>query len=291
VLSCTAGLPVAQPCAQLMAMYAGFLQSLAVGTGIGISAWWLCPNNNVAVRASSDQLVPPQFPWSHAGFWQSFDHASIRRGYQVFTQVCATCHGLSRVAYRNLVGVCLTDDEAKAEAAKKDFPGEPDESGDPTTRPGKLFDYIPSPYANENAARYANNGALPPDLSLITKARHDGHNYLFALLTGYRPVPYGLQIREGLHYNPYFPNGAIGMAQALNEGVLEYDDKSVEPSVSQMAKDVTTFLSWAAEPEHDDRKRMGLKAVFVAAMAAIPTLYWKRHKWSVIKTRKVKFEK
>lgn len=95
---------------------------------------------------------------------------------------------------------------------------------------------------------------------------------------------------QGLHYNPYFPNGAIGMAQALNEGVVEYDDPSVEPTVSQMAKDVTTFLSWAAEPEHDERKRMGMKAVFVCTMAAIPTLYWKRLKWSVIKTRKVKFE-
>jgi len=266
-----------------------FYHTLAAGTALGVSAWWLVPSNKLVVRASSDQVHPPQYPWSNAAFWQSFDHASIRRGYQVFTQVCATCHGLSRIAYRNLVGVCMTEEEAKEEAAKKEFPGDPDESGDPTTRPGKLFDYIPSPYANENAARYANNGALPPDLSLITKARHDGQNYLFALLTGYRPVPYGLQIREGLHYNPYFSNGAIGMAQALNPGVVTYDDPTVEPSVSQMAKDVSTFLSWAAEPEHDERKRVGLKALFVVGMAAVPTLYWKRLKWSLLKTRQLKF--
>jgi len=267
-----------------------FFQSLAVGTGVGISTWYLTPKNRKKVEASDDAVHPPSYPWSHNPMWATFDHHSIRRGYKVFTQVCATCHGLSRVAYRNLVGVCLTEEEAKAEAAQKEFKGEPSEDGEATMRPGKIFDYIPSPYPNDNAARYSNNGALPPDLSLITKARHDGQNYVFSLLTGYRPTPHGLVLRDGLYYNPYFPNGAIGMAPALNDGVVTYDDPTIKASVSQMAKDVTTFLSWAAEPEHDERKRIGMKVMFVTALIFIPTLYWKRLKWSVLKSRKIYYE-
>ena len=114
------------------------------------------------------------------------------------------------------------------------------------------------PYANDNAARAANNGALPPDLSLIVKARHGGPDYIFALLTGYREPPAGVEIRPGLHYNPYFPGAAIGMAQQLFDGMVDYED-GTPATASQMAKDVTTFLNWAAEPEHDERKLMGLK--------------------------------
>jgi len=243
------------------------------------------------VAASDDSLLPPQWEWSHRLPWQTFDHASLRRGFKVYTQVCATCHGLNRVAYRNLVGTVLTEEEAKAEAAKQTFPDGPNEEGDMGTRTGKLFDYIPSPYPNDNAARYANNGALPPDLSLMVKARPNGDNYIFSLLTGYREAPHGVTVREGLHYNPYFAGGAIGMAPPLSAaGLVEYDETDVEPSVSQMAKDVTTFLCWAAEPEHDDRKRMGLKTLFICSLIAVPLAYWKRYKWSVLKTRKIKFQ-
>jgi len=256
--------------------------------GAGVSAFF---TTRRTVAASDDALHPPQYEWSHRLPWQSFDHASLRRGFKVYTQVCATCHGFNRVAYRNLVGTVLTEDEAKAEAAKQTFPDGPNEEGEMGTRTGKLFDYIPSPYPNDNAARYANNGALPPDLSLMVKARPNGDNYIFSLLTGYREPPAGVTVREGLYYNPYFAGGAIGMAPSLaSHGLVEYDDPTVDPSVSQMAKDVTTFLCWAAEPEHDDRKRMGLKTLFIFSLITIPLAYWKRYKWSVLKTRKIKFQ-
>jgi len=239
-------------------------------------------------EASSNQLRAAEFPWSHKLPWETFDHASIRRGFKVFSSVCSTCHGLRQVAFRHLIGPVLTEEEAKEEAAKHEFRGDPDDTGEYTTRNGKITDHIPSPYANEQAARYANNGALPPDLSLIIKARPQGPDYLFSLLTGYHSPPAGVSLREGLHYNPYFPGNAIGMAQALNDGQVDYDDGTTA-TISQMAKDVTTFLNWAAEPELDVRKSYGIKAFILIALMTPPLVYWKRLKWSVIKSRKLKF--
>jgi len=156
-------------------------------------------------------------------------------------------------------------------------------------RPGKLSDYFPNPYVNDEAARSANNGALPPDLSYITSARHGGENYIFSLLTGYCDPPAGVTIREGLYYNPYFVGGAIGMAQALYNEVMEFSDGTPATS-SQMAKDVSTFLKWAAEPEHDDRKRMALKALMMFSLLWCVSYYIKRHKWSVLKSRKIAYK-
>ena len=153
-------------------------------------------------------------------------------------------------------------------------------------RPGKLSDYFPRPYPNENAARFANSGALPPDLSLITKSRHYGPDYVFSLLTGYCEPPAGVEVREGLNYNPYFPGEAIAMARNLYDGVIEYED-GTPATTSQLAKDVTTFLSWCAEPETEDRKRMGMKAMILLSALAGATLYAKRFKWSYLKTRKI----
>lgn len=171
-----------------------------------------------------------------------------------------------------------------------DFPMEPDANGVVGERKGKLTDRLPMPYINEVAARDANNGALPPDLSLMKKARMNGEDYIFALLTGYCDPPVGFTLREGQHYNPYFPGSAISMAQALQEGAVTYDD-GTEASISQMAKDVTSFLTWTSEPEHDERKKMGLRAMFTLALMAIPTLYFKRLKWSVLKSRQLRFTK
>jgi ubiquinol-cytochrome c reductase cytochrome c1 subunit len=246
----------------------------------------VCPSKAKA----EEGLHPPNYPWNHKFPWQSYDHASIRRGYKVYSQVCASCHSLDRIAYRNLVGTCYTEEEAKEMAAERDFLDGPDEQGEMFERPGKLSDYMPRPYANENAARFANNGALPPDLSLVVKSREGHENYIFSILVGYKPPPEGVQLREGLYYNPYFPGGKIAMPQALSDGQLEFEDGTYG-SISQMAKDVTTFLAWAAEPEHDDRHRMGLKAMFVLSMMAIPTLYFKKLKWSAVKTRVVAFTK
>ncbi|KCV71198.1 ubiquinol-cytochrome c reductase cytochrome c1 subunit [Fonticula alba] len=235
---------------------------------------------------NSDALHAPHYPWHFNKPLGTFDHAALRRGFEVYKQVCASCHGLSRVAFRNLVGVTHTAAEAKMLAEEIEFQDGPDENGDMFMRPGKLSDYFPEPYANENAARAANNGAYPPDLSLMTKARHNGSDYLFALLMGYCEPPGGVEIRDGLHYNPYFPGGAIGMARQLFDDMIEYDDGTPATS-SQMAKDVTEFLSWAAEPEMTERKLMGLRAMVLMTFAAAATWYIKRHRWTVIKNRKV----
>jgi len=176
-------------------------------------------------------------------------------------------------------------------AKETDITDGPNLEGEMFTRPGKLYDSIPRPYENEQAARYANNGAYPPDLSLMTKARHDGQNYLFSLLLGYAEPPAGVQPRQGNYYNPFFPGAFIAMTPPLTfAGQVEYDD-GTEATISQMAKDVTTFLSWAAEPEHDDRKRIGFKMLFMLGCIGLPALYFKRMKWSVLKNRVIAFKK
>ncbi|XP_055704462.1 cytochrome c1, heme protein, mitochondrial [Phlebotomus papatasi] len=242
-----------------------------------------------SVEASDAVVHAPKLPWSHNGVISSLDHASIRRGYEVYKQVCAACHSMRYIAYRNLVGVSHTEAEAKAEAEETQVRDGPDENGEYYMRPGKLSDYFPNPYANEEAARAANNGAFPPDLSYIVLGRKGGEDYIFALLTGYVDAPAGVVLREGQHYNPYFPGGAISMAQALYNEVLEYED-GTPPTASQFAKDVSTFLKWCSEPEHDERKRMLIKAVGMFTLLGVLAYYIKRHKWSVLKSRKVVYQ-
>ncbi|KAI2663853.1 Cytochrome c1, heme protein, mitochondrial [Labeo rohita] len=203
-----------------------------------------------SVKASDLELHPPSYPWSHNGMLSSLDHASIRRGYQVYKQVCAACHSMEYLAFRNLVGVSHTEAEVKTLAEEVEVVDGPDDTGEMFTRPGKPSDYFPKPYANPEAARAANNGALPPDLSYIVNARHGGEDYVFSLLTGYCDPPAGVSLREGLYYNPYFPGQAIGMAPPIYNEVLEFED-GTPATMSQVAKDVCTFLRWAAEPEHD----------------------------------------
>lgn len=240
-----------------------------------------------SVGAADYNLHPPQYDWNHSGPLSSLDHASIRRGYQVYKQVCAACHSMEYIAFRHLVGVSHSEEEARVLAESIQVEDGPDEEGNMFERPGKLSDYFPQPYANEEAARAANNGAYPPDLSMITLARHGGEDYIFALLTGYREdPPAGIDLREGQAYNVYFPGQAIGMAQQLYPGVMEYDD-GTPATVSQMAKDVSTFLVWAAEPHFDERKRMGMKVLTILTFMAGVLLYYKRHKWSVMKSRKL----
>ncbi|XP_053571407.1 cytochrome c1, heme protein, mitochondrial-like [Bombina bombina] len=164
----------------------------------------------------------------------------------------------------------------------------PDENGEMFTRPGKLSDYFPKPYPNSEAGRAANNGALPPDLSYIANARHGGEDYVFSLLTGYCDPPPGVTLREGLYYNPYFPGQAIGMAPPIYNEILEYDD-GTPATMSQVAKDVCTFLRWASEPEHDHRKLMGLKVIMIASLLIPLVYYMKRHRWSVLKSRKIAY--
>lgn len=240
------------------------------------------------VDASGDTMHPQSFDWPNKSWWSSYDVASLRRGWEVYQQVCATCHSIEFIAFRNLVGTILTEEEAKALAADVDITDGPDKNGEMFDRPGKLSDPIPKPYANDEVARSANNNALPPDLSVMIKARHGGPDYVFALLTGYRNPPAGIEVKEPLHFNPYFPGNAIAMTPPLTDGMIEFAD-GTEASIAQMAKDVSHFLSWTAEPEHDERKKFGMKNFIIAGLMAVATLFWKRQRWSTIKSRKIKF--
>lgn len=214
----------------------------------------------------------------------------LRRGFQVYQEVCASCHSLSRIPYRSLVGTILTVDEAKAKAEENEYDSEPNDEGEIEKRPGKLSDYLPSPYKNDEAARAANNGALPPDLSLIVKARHGGCNYIFSLLTGYpEEPPAGAVVGAGLNFNPYFPGTGIAMARVLYDGLVEYEDET-PATTSQMAKDVVEFLNWAAEPEMDQRKKMGMQVLIVSTALFAISVWVKRYKWANLKSRKVTYD-
>ena len=203
----------------------------------------------------------------------------------------------------------MTVDEAKALAEENEYDTEPNDEGEIEKRPGKLSDYIPSPYKNDEAARAANNGALPPDLRLMVKARHGGCDYIFSLLTGYpEEPPAGAVVASGLNFNPYFPGTGIAMARVLYDGLVEYEDETPATS-SQMAKDVVEFLNWSAEPEADTRKRMGWKVMAIGGILFGISIWVKRsvfveqtndeglyadticrYKWSTIKTRKVIYQ-
>lgn len=263
----------------------------AAAAGIGASyALYRDSSSALAMTAAEHGLHPPAYGWPQNGMFDTFDHALIRRGFQVYQEVCAACHSLDRIAWRNLVGVSHTTSEAKAFTEDLEYDDDPDDEGNPRKRPGKLADYLPAPYANEEAARAANQGALPPDLSLIVKARHGGADYIFSLLTGYPDdPPAGVALPDGTNYNPYFPGGAIGMGRVLFDGLVEYED-GTPATTSQMAKDVSEFLNWTAEPEHDERKKYGLKAIIVLSSLYLLLVWVKRFKWGPVKNRKFRFD-
>ncbi|XP_035738707.1 cytochrome c1, heme protein, mitochondrial-like [Vespa mandarinia] len=241
-----------------------------------------------SVKAGDLAVHPARYKWDFYGMFNSLDHASVRRGWEVYKNVCSACHSLQYVAYRHLVGVSHTEKEAKALAAEIQVQDGPDATGEYFMRPGKLSDYVPSPYPNEEAARAANNGALPPDLSLIVNARHDGENYIFSLLTGYCDPPAGIKLQEGQYFNPYFLGGAIGMGQVVYDEVLEFED-GTPATASQIAKDVTTFLMWTSNHEYDDRKRYTIKTIGIGIFLISGVIYLKRHTWTTVKNTKLLF--
>ena len=245
-----------------------------MGAGRPLKANLECTGQGLTHLARS--LHATAYPWEHEKLFKTFDHAALRRGFQVYREVCASCHSLTRVPYRTLVGNMMTLDEAKAMAEENEYDTEPNDQGEIEKRPGKLSDYMPAPYKNDEAARAANNGALPPDLSLMVKARHGGCNYIFSLLTGYpEEPPAGAVVQEGLNFNPYFPGTGIAMARVLYDDLVEYDD-GTKASTSQMAKDVVEFLNWTAEPEMDDRKKMGWKVLAVTSVLFALSVWVKR---------------
>jgi len=214
--------------------------------------------------------------WQFDGAFGTFDRQSIQRGFKVYKEVCSACHSLKRIAFRNLLEVGFSEAEVKSLAAGYSIADGPDDEGEMFERPGRASDYFPEPYANEKAARASNNnGALPPDLSLIIKARGDGANYVYSLLTGYSNPPSNFELGENMHYNPYFSGGGKQFSMIpplLQTGQVEYTD-GVEPTVDQMAQDVVHFLQWAAEPEMEARKRMGA-AVMIFLTIFTGIFYW-----------------
>merc|ERR1712066_317255 len=231
-------------------------------------------------HASGDAVHATVLNWPHTQMFSSYDHAALRRGFQVYRQVCSACHSIDRLAFRQLVGVTHSEAEMKAMAKEYQIVDEdPDAEGNPVLRPGKLTDNFPGPYKNEMEARAGNNGALPPDFRLIRHARTScldgkaGEDYIYHLLTGYCDPPAGVTVAEGQAYNPYFQGGAISMPQQLYNDGVEYDDGTVA-SVSQMAKDVCEFFRYTAEPEYDDRKKMAMQALTIFGILFATSYYW-----------------
>jgi ubiquinol-cytochrome c reductase cytochrome c1 subunit len=229
--------------------------------------------------AAGDAERPEAQDWQFSGPFGSFDIAAIQRGLQVYLEVCSACHSLNQVAYRNLIEVGFNADEIKAIAEQYEVTDGPDDNGDMFQRAARPSDTFVAPFANANAARASNNGALPTDLSLLAKAHPRGANYIFAILTGYKDPPDDVELGDGMDYNPFFSGTQIAMAEPLFEDAVEYSD-GTQATVEQMAWDVSNFLQWAAEPEMEQRKRIGWKVVlFLLVLSAI--LYaTKRKVWT-----------
>ena len=229
--------------------------------------------------AETEPAELPSMSWSFSGPLGTFDRAAEQRGLQVWQGVCSNCHSMKEAYYRNLTGIGLSEEQVKAFAASIQVPGPPDGSGATVERPALPSDHFRSPFLNDTAARAANNGALPPDHSLIEKAREGGATYLYALLNGYKDPPPDMKMQDGLNYNIYFPGRQIAMAQPLHDGAVDYAD-GTPATVEQMSKDVTTFLTYMANPEMEQRKRMGVKIVLFLAGMTVVTYAVKRKVWA-----------
>jgi ubiquinol-cytochrome c reductase cytochrome c1 subunit len=230
-----------------------------------------------AVAAEGPELTAQ--PWSFDGIFGTFDRASLQRGLQVYQEVCAACHALHYVAFRNLTDLGFTEEEAKAIASAYQVEDGPNDDGDMFTRTARLSDGFPAPFANEKAARAANGGAYPPNLSLITKARVSGPDYLYGILTGYHEPPADMVVGEGMYYNAVMPGHQIAMPPPLSEGQVTYVDGTTA-SVEQMARDVTQFLHWAAEPNLEARKNAGAKTMLFLVFLVVLTYAAKRRIWA-----------
>jgi len=258
---------------------------VVAGAAVGLGAAASMP---VAHASGGFQLEPVHPNWHHNSSWAAhFDARALRRGYEVYRQICSTCHSMRFLNFRNLVGVTHSEAQAKLIAQTYEFKDGPNDQGEYFERKGRLTDPFPSPYENNEQGRMANGGALPPDLSLMAKARPGGEDYIFSLLTGYRPQPAGVNLRSGLHYNPYFPDGAISMGPPLTDDNLIENEDGTPSSVPQMASDVSAFLTWAAEPHNNARKFMITKFAIGLFFAGNFCYYWKCHRWSMLKNRRI----
>lgn len=275
---------------QLRTSFTKYNKGLALAAASTAAATLSLLGAPAAARCDDETLHSAAYPWEHLGLLSSYDCAALRRGFQVYRQVCATCHSIDRVHYRELVGVTHSAEELLEMASEVDFLDGPNDEGEMFERPGKLADPLPSPYQNEEQGRMANGGSLPPDLSLMVKARHAGHDYLFSLLTGYCEPPAGKSMPPGSYYNPYFPGGSIAMPPPLNDDGVEYED-GTPATISQQARDVVQFLNWCSEPEADSRKKDAFTYMCVLGATAVVSGYYKRFRWSSFKTRSITYVK
>ena len=233
---------------------------------------------------SAEKIEYLKTDWSFKGLFGKFDRGALQRGYQVYTEVCSSCHSMKYVSYRNLAekgGPEFTEEQAKAIAASFEVTDGPNADGEMFTRPGKLSDKFVMPYENVKAAQSANGGAYPPDMSVLAKARGDGVNYIYSLLQGYEDPPSGTTLDEGVYYNKYMYGNKIKMANPLSDGLIEYAD-GTNASIEQMSKDVTTFLMWTAEPHLEARHQMGFKAIVYLIILTVLVYFSMKKIWSRI---------
>ena len=235
---------------------------------------------------SAEKVEYLKTDWTFKGLFGKFDRASLQRGYQVYTEVCAACHSMKYLSYRNLSekgGPEFSVAQAKAIAASFEVTDGPNADGEMFQRPGKLSDKFVMPYENVKAAEAANGGAYPPDMSVLVKARGGGVDYIYSLLQGYEEAPSGMTLDDGVHYNKYMYGNKIKMSAPLSDGIIEYSD-GTNPSVEQMSKDVTTFLMWAAEPSLEARHQMGFKAIVYLIILTTLVYFSMKRIWSRVKS-------
>jgi len=230
-----------------------------------------------AAQAAAEEVPAPD--WSFTGIFGTYDKAAARRGFEVYKNVCSACHSLNLVYYRNLQQIGYSEDEVKTIASERQVTDGPNDQGEMFQRPARPTDRFVPPFANDGLARLANNGALPPDLSVIVKARKGGADYIFDLLNGFVDLPEDFTVPDGMFYNAAFPGYAIAMPPALSDGAVTYADQT-PATVPQMAQDVTTFLNWAAEPELDARKKLGLRTMMFLVLLTAMLYAVKRKVWS-----------
>ena len=235
---------------------------------------------------SAEKIEYLKTDWSFKGLFGKFDRGALQRGYQVYTEVCSSCHSMKYLSYRNLSekgGPEFTVEQAKAIAASFEVKDGPNADGEMFTRPGKLSDKFVMPYENVEAAQAANGGAYPPDMSVLVKARGGGANYIYSLLQGYEDPPAGVTLDDGVYYNKFMYGNKIKMANQLSDGLVEYGD-GTQATVEQMSKDVTTFLMWTAEPHLEARHQMGFKVIVYLIILTILVYFSMKKIWSRIET-------
>ena len=225
--------------------------------------------------------------WSFKGYFGKFDRTSLQRGYQVYTEVCASCHSMSYLSYRNLAekgGPEFSVEQAKAIAANFEVTDGPNDDGEMFTRPAKLSDKFVNPYQNDKEAMASNGGAYPPDMSVLVKARSGGADYMYSVLLGYDDPPNNIKLDDGVYYNTYMPGNKIKMPNPLSEDLVEYND-GTKATNEQMAKDVVTFLAWAAEPHLEARHRIGFKAIVYLIILTLLAYFSMKRLWSRIEPK------